>query len=607
MKKIFFVFSVALLSLAACTRFEQETAPVFASSVAAPSITEVIAPGVNTDSTFTVKITPGAKNNYYSFAIIKGKADELDPETLLTLGYEGKCVTVKLIREEVEVDVPLSGCFKVSKQADTSVVAFDLVPNTEYTVYAVGNDEMGKLSKVEALTIKTTDQDAPSAIDAKGKYNVDDADLEEGTLRIKFDDDIELTDEFKANTAKFYAHYLSVNEVTEQDDLIEVFSAPVPVDSVSVDGKTVSIQVPERIPGAVVVITFDAKVVKNPVTLYNKAVSEYEAYLDEGDVVVKGFWGRFETAEWKFSLPTIRDEEGQEVRMPADTVIYVTDWESLMLEFVAQDLVEPQFQEGGPFNSIVPVKPSQIRYTDSKNRRVLNDAAEGFYGPLTDTTLVVMLAEAPDYGASISVDISEGDVEDIWGNPCAEFTTFYLDEYDEQFLGNYFLSYGYEVEDILGQYAYKGESAFGPDYNEEGIWVIEKSDNEEKGNVMITTLFDIPCRTPVYCSFNVDSGKLTIPDSVSFYDYDDPEHADKGVLMTAWDNADFGTLTMKEPGKLSNLDKIFGYYGKSSVSDKNSGWWNAFSEITAERTEEIPSSGETPAPAPSPRKARKAL
>ena len=105
MKKIFFVFSVALLSLAACTRFEQETAPVFASSVAAPSITEVIAPGVNTDSTFTVKITPGAKNNYYSFAIIKGKADDLDPETLLTLGYEGKCVTVKLIREEVEVDV----------------------------------------------------------------------------------------------------------------------------------------------------------------------------------------------------------------------------------------------------------------------------------------------------------------------------------------------------------------------------------------------------------------------------------------------------------------------------------------------------------------------
>ena len=98
MKKIIIALSAALLSLAACTQFESETAPTFASSVAAPTIVnELLSDTQNPDSTFVVTVTPGTGHAYYSFAIIKVKATALDPETLLEHGYSKKAVAVKLI------------------------------------------------------------------------------------------------------------------------------------------------------------------------------------------------------------------------------------------------------------------------------------------------------------------------------------------------------------------------------------------------------------------------------------------------------------------------------------------------------------------------------
>lgn len=608
MKKILFAFGILLLSLAACTQFEKETVPNLNSNVTAPFVVKAFDADHNSDSSFMVKITPGTGNNYYTFAVIKGEEDPtIDAETLLTLGYLDKCVTVKLIREEVEVDVPLGGCFSAADQKDTVVFAFDLVPDTDYTVYAVGNDNMGMLSKVTALTIKTTDKDAPVPTNSKGEYKVNTDDLEEGTIVITFDDNIELTDAFKNGSAKFYAHYLGANDYTYHAQyqiymLNEVFVTPVPVDSVSVDGKNVSIQVPERIPGAVVGITYDADVVKNPVKLSNEKLEDLIAYWDDDEIAIEGIGGRFETAEWEFSLPMIKDEEGKDVRMPADTVIYFNDWTEFEMEFVAQELAEPKFQAGGPFNFIVPAGTPQIRYTDSANRRVINDVMEPQV--FQDTVLVIWPTEAPDFGSSVSVDIAKGDVEDLWGNPCAEFTTFYLDENDEQFAGNYFCSYGYEVADIVGTYEYQATSYFGADYNERGAWVIEESNNAEKGNVMITTIFDYPCKAPIYCDFDPDGGKLTIPDGAPFYDYE--ETGDHGTLVTAWNGTDFGTFTMKMAGVLTDMDNWFGYYGKSAVSDDKSGWWNVFTEISAQRTGPVPTEP-SPITAPKPRKVQKSL
>ncbi len=618
MKKLFYIFSIALVSLAACTRFEKETAPVFSSSVASPSIAQEEYTAHSSDSSFAVKITPGKGNNYYTFAIIKGKAAPLDGETLLTGGYTEKSVSVKLIVEEVETDVFLSGCFKASAQADTTVVAFDLIPNTDYTVYAIGNDEKGKVSDIASLTIRTTDQDAPSALNGKGKAQFDASELEDGTFVIKFDDDIDLTDAFKAGTKKFYAHYLASNDATATGDFNEIFVAEVPVDSVSVSGKKVSIQVPERIPGAVVAIGFDAGVVKNELDAENaEAADVFAAYWDSDEIVMEGFAARFKTAEWKFALPMITNDKGQEVRMPSDTVLYFNDWTALQMEAVAQKLVEPKFQTGGPFNAVVTgASGVTIRYTDSKNRRVVYDAAKFGVSAASDSTLVILLDEQPEYGSSVSFDIAKGCIEDLWGNPCAEFSTYFLDENDVQFNGNYFFSYGYDETAVLGTYSFSGMSKYAGAQTESKVVIAPCKEADAEHDFIVYDLFksttclnDLDAWNPdswtkFYADFDPDAGIFTVfGDLIGTGTY---KGIDYPVGALGGGDEDEFTFSVPAPGYLVLTSTVYMY-----MVAEDGGTWDVVSEGELTRTSddysytEPSTGGSTPDPAPAVNKAKK--
>lgn len=457
MKKTLFILSAALFVLGSCTKFTKETAPKgLDATVAAPSIEQVAVEEEDSDNAFTVKITPGTGNNYYSFAIVKGSINP-DAETLLTLGYAKNCVTVKRTIKEVATDVPLSGSFKASAQADTTISVNKLIPNTEYTVYAVANDANGVLSKVASLSITTTDTEAPSAYDsASKKYTFDASNLEDGTMVVSFDDPVEFTEALEEGTAKFYATYLSANSTHLDDGYTEfdqIFKAPIPVDSLSVSGNKVSIQVPERIPGAAVLITFDEGVVVNGVDLENAELTYGGAYYSNGKPAFYGICARFKTASWKFDRPMIKDENSDKlVRMPADTIIYFQDAAKQAFALTAQNLVEPLFQEE-KFNKIVPVAVPQITYTDGNYRQVSYPAKNKFVNVQSDSTLVTYLSEVPDYGSYVALSIAEKSVEDLWGNPCAEFTTVYVDEDKNVQPGNYFFSYGYDLKDFYGTYS----------------------------------------------------------------------------------------------------------------------------------------------------------
>ena len=582
MKKIIIALSAALLSLAACTQFESETAPTFASSVKAPVLVSEVPASMNADSAFVVTITPASGNVYYSFAIIKGAETALDPETLLEDGYSKKAVSVKLIVEGVEADVPLSGCFKASEQADTSVVAFNLVPNTDYTVYAVGVDNLGTVSKVSTLTVKTTDKIAPTVNTKK----TDDSGLDDnGEISFQFDDPVELTDAFKEGTAKFHVGYAGINNVftyAGNDFILPIYTKDVDVDSVAVSGNKVTVKVPDRVPGAIVFVTFDAGVVVNGTEITNAAYTTAIGAPKGTGYQAEGVYGRFSTKDLKLSLPTIKDADGNDVRMPQDTVLYFNNWATLGMSVVAPELVNY------PYNGLVPVEYPEVKYTNAANRKVVYDT-ENIAVP-NDSTFVIGLMEDPGYGTSVAFTIAKGAVQDVYGNPCKEFTTSFLDADDELFPGNYFCSYGYSVSDIVGTWNYKGTSYWaGADEDDE--WVIVASDDATKGNVMMTKIFGYTNDYKVYCDFNVHAGKFTIPDSVPFANYVDGE--DHGVLITACNAANYVTFDFA-PGTLSNPTCWFGYYGQSAVDDENnSGWWNLFKVLTVTKVAD-------PAPAPAP-------
>ena len=543
MKKIILTIS-SVLFLAACTQFEKETAPSFTANPAAPKIEEVALPeevadlpalpaNYDADHAFAVKITPGAENVYYSFAIVKG-TPTLDPSTLLKNGYAGNAVVVKLVRDDINVDVPLSGCFEAATVKDTTVVAFKLVPNTVYTVYAVASGEKGVVSEIAAKSFTTGDSTNPSGYseDANGnrKYSFDASGLEDGTIVIDFEDPVELTDVALEGKAKFHAIYQAANYFDPNGVLVPVFEAEIPVDSLSVDGAKVYIQVPERIPGSVVSIYYDEGVVVNGVGGTNPALAadEVGAYWNAGKIAFAGITGRFETASWEFDLPVIEDEEGQVERMPADHIEYFSDWEDLLILLTAQDLAEPQFQED-TYNQVVPGEAIQIRYTDSQNRKIIYDTENYDVLEKADSTIFIALSEAPDYGSSVSVDIPEGAVEDIWGNPCEAFSTSYIDEDGKVFNGNYFFSYGYVLEDLYGTYTLTALDCDGNPMPDQSDVIIaprqpfEDPEYEEyyaERNVEIYNLFEYdptwflsPYKsygTIHYGTFNIHSGVLNI-------------------------------------------------------------------------------------------------
>ena len=611
MKKIFIVLGVTLLAMAACTKFVEETIPAdilkpsgeeAKSPVVAPAIEQIADAEHTTDSTFTVKITPASGNNFYSFAIVEG-ALPADAEGILTGSYVKNCVTVKLIIDEVETEVPLFGSFDASKQADTTVVAFDLIPNTTYTVYAVANNKNGTLSDIASLEITTTDQDAPVPYiidEGKTKWQYDASNLEDGTFVVKFDDVIEFTDALKEGKANFYVTYLSANSTHDEDGYTEfdqIFTAPVPVDSLSADGKAVSIQVPERIPGAAVLVSFDAGVVKTVTKtaegeekeLENPAISYGGYYYSSGKPKEYGLAARFKTASWKFDRPLVADENtGKLVRMPADTLIAFDDYTSAMMSLVAQNLAEPQWQKDGDgkpakFNYVADYLAPTLYYTDAKLRQVSYPVQKGYYGAIKDSVFVALLTEEPDFGSVIGFAVDAESVEDLWGNPCEEFTTMFVDEDKVAHYGNYLYSYGFTPEDVIGTYTVSANSYFAGPSEFEMIL-----DCDKKNNIYITKIFNIPCDEPILCDFDYDGGILTIPDWEDITTYKDGE--DAGTIKTACNGADWVTLSMTEAGTLSNPSVWFGYYYSSTVSSDNSGWGNIFTTFDAVRTGGVPAS-----------------
>ena len=558
MKKIIITLSTALFALA-CTQFVEETKPEFKAQPGAPSIEAVEDAELDSDNAFKVKIAPGKENIYYSFAIIPG-ADPVDGATLLSNGYAKSAVSVKLTIDGVEADVPLSGCFKAAALKDTTVTAFKLKPNTKYTVYAIGSGEKGVLSEVATKTITTTDKTAPSAfdVDEEGKvtkYYFDASGIDDGTIVIDFGDPVQYTKEGEAGITRFTAKYFAANDYDAKGMLNPQFSVDIPLDSVSISGGKVSLQVPERIPGAIVGIYCDEGIFQNAVGLKNPAIP-YEAVLaawSSGKIATAGPVGRFETESWSFDLPMVEDPTGAEIKMPADTVIAASDWSALGIALTAPALVEPAFQ-GKEYNKVVPAGDVQIRYTDANNRKILYDSDNFDISDYSDSTIVVFLDEAPDFGYRVSVDIPEGAVEDIWGNPCEEFSTAYIDEDGEFFPGNYIISFGYTLDDFLGTYTFAGTAEYAGSQADSKV-VIAPSDKEDYDVVAYDLFHETTCVDDItsyepfsYTSFygviDLDMGTMVLDgDAIGMGSY---AKYSWNSYVVAWQNG-AGTISFQMP------------------------------------------------------------
>lgn len=493
MKKLLFsILAVAAMSVA-CTQFEEDTVPTYG-TVGNPTVTA----NVVSDTEITVTVTAGENTSYYGYAVVKGTINAT-ADALVADGYKKNAAVVL----QGEDNAPQAAQVTYSEETKSVTLNLtDLVPYTDYTVYAAAVNTMGVVSEVISATVKTTDGTEPVV-------NVSGADFEEAdsvlTFAIPFSDPVALTGTGTA-TAYFYAE----NYTDEYDYLVVYKTVDIPADHMATSGKYLLLAVPaeEYIPGAYVSMTYSADIVVNGAGAKNVAFDKNLMAYIEGELLWNGIVGNYDYVNWDFSLvdpATLPDEdeesgiegEDDEEEEEEKVPVYFQDWTQLVIPTWGTT----------EYGIVTDTDDTEIKVTvvEMSGKTVMYTAKEGTFAAIGENVVGLMLNEDPQFGSSISYSIAEGSFEDLFGNVNNGFTA--EDEY--------YCSYGYTVEDVIGEYTISGNN----------LWTgavlsypmeIEVSDAPEKGNVVITNYFGI--EGSLYCDFNVHAGTLTIPEGRIFAD-----------------------------------------------------------------------------------------
>ena len=214
---------MVLMGMASCTSFDD---PVTENYGAAPGIDVTITPGAQTDSAFTVTITPAAGAAYYAFIIDENDvAEKLDSATLYKGGYGNTVV-------------------KVADQPTTTIVIDDATPNTTYQVYAVAGSDKGIVGNVVVKSITTTDNLNPGA---KGIAR----DADNAAVQLTFSEYI--TRGEGAVTAKYYQEW----------DIMNPVEIPAEEITVQVSKNAVVFAAPTAPAGAIVCFSYEAGAFKD--------------------------------------------------------------------------------------------------------------------------------------------------------------------------------------------------------------------------------------------------------------------------------------------------------------------------------------------------------
>lgn len=569
MKKILFsILAVAAMS-AACTKFAEDTIPTYDNPVK-PTVT---AKAVS-DSSITVTITAGPNTSYFGYAVMVGTPGA-SAEELVTDGY-AKSADVVLQGAD---NVPQAATIKYSEE--TSVVELtltDLNPLTKYTVYAAAVTNMGIMTSVASASATTTDGIAPV-------MDIDGCDFQEAdgvlTFAVPFDDPVSLTGK---GTAK--AYFYAENIIDERGYLTVYKEVDIPAKNMATSGNYLLLSVPasEYIPGAYVSMTYSAGVVANGSKGENAAFEDHLMAYIQGQLRWNGIVGQYAYANWDFSIvdpATLPDEpEGDEIEGEGDeeeeekVPVYFSDWTSLIMRNYTTSKY-PLYDA---------TSDAEIKITTAEaDGKTVSYFAKSF-GVVSDKVVGIMLNEAPAYGSTVSYVIAEGSFCDIFGNENNEF------EAEDE----YFCSYGYTIEDIVGPYQFTAQSAFdGSPVS--GTWTIVESDNAEKGNVMFTEMYSTECLSNVYATFDMVSGKLTIP-SLQLYS------ANEKYLFAFCSSSNSGDIAendvvfaVPQAGVINGQSCLFGDAAFDPASVSPLGFFEIYVGFQAIRTEAASTVAKAPA------------
>lgn len=449
-----------MLLVTGCEMFPPDDSQTQPITVEKPEISGVSAD----DTSMTATITPVAGTGFYSYAVIAGPRQTLDPSTLLGLGYSNAVI---------------SGIANYAEQQSLTISTDGLSRNVMYYIYAVAASEQGVPSEIEVDSVYTSNSLTPNIT---GSFSIDTVGV---VFAVPFTENVELS-----GNGNVYVSYYKVNDLA---DSVNTKKQVVPADSLSVEGNVLYVAVPDKTPGLYITLSWDAGILVNSAGTPNPAWTN-DAY---GKQNLKMRAGR---KAWNLGYELVLDADGDTTYFAGDETFLFSDWTTFTAVFTPEK--EIAYDNG----------TVRVTYT-SGNGDVLSYDNQ-YFTLNADGNVVVALDRAPSYGDVITFAFPAGLFQDVYGNPNAAFTTEPIYNY----------AFDYKVEDIEGEYQGVGASYFdGLTYylnfddplnvNIE-IEVVEEVDLGEnfdnfKANVVVKNLMFTG--SEVYGYFDTTAGTISFP------------------------------------------------------------------------------------------------
>lgn len=422
-----------------------------------------IAVSVTADDAATVTVTAAGPAAYISVLVDANDEDEsalINPDALYAGKYEAIDGKVEKYNSESPLTLELS----------------DLDPNTIYQVYAITASTTGVVGEVKNTSFLTTDSGVPVPVDG-GWMGANECGL-------LFSEAVSY-DESKPATAKYYAFNnitLSRTGAIVNPGLVGDAHVAVEVDdnfvvfTVTLDGEN---PLPD---GACFAVSYPAGAFKDAIGNECAALASAPALDEDGEWDPKGLGGRLDTAPFE-----LLDEDAE------STITFLS-------------VAYYSFSTPEGVNLVGTTKAAAASFTVSrekgnvKSEAVYSLEAGKDWGATSATSVILVKPAGMDLapGDNLKITIAANSLEDIYGNPNAAFGR------------SYGVSFGYTVDDVIGEYLVSGASYFGARYNEpDWSFTVAASDDPEKGNIMITSFYGFNLPNPSYGLFDGDSGVVT--------------------------------------------------------------------------------------------------
>ena len=407
---------------------------------------------------------------------------------------------------QCKVDGLIKGTFHAATDSVATLTLGELAPNTPYTIYAVAGSPQGIPGSVSVTEVTTNDVVTIEYVD------YDDT-VTDSTIVLTFSEQVFLSKEGKI-TATYYAANL---------DFAEMGTVPAVADSIDVVGNTVTVQFAGLPHGAYYALSWPEGMFTD--SKGNK-IAAMECSLEEGVAARK------------------------------DTVAFELDEALAEKMQLFNDWTTAEFSVGVPCDSTIAAAGAGAVTANylTPGHKLTIDMTLGVdyvfsYDPEKEKSSVVMWCpEEPGIGTTVVFSFEQDAFQDIWGNPTKEADYATLCAYD------------YTIEDVIGTYVGEAKSYFnGPGMTTSMI--IEASDDQSKGNVMITNFDGFDCDiAPIYATFTPTTGTLEIEGNQAFASQIGP-FDEAGTLfydLYFWTYDKTVRFTMTESGVLASPHDWYG-------------------------------------------------